>query len=181
MKRMTRLNILILALLIPVLSVNAQDNLAKFKPAVKSAAKRMGDALVKKDIKTSVKTTYPKVVEATEGGLAKIQAELEKQIAAIEQAGNKIVSAWPGEASVIIDTAGEYQCTIPQYMKMRLSNGMLTTQTTLIGLSPDKGKTWYFIDAVDKTLNQWRSVFPNLSSKLVLKPSPEPKFIPKVE
>ena len=159
--------------------VYAQGNLNKFKPAVKSAAKRMNDALVRKDIKTFVKTTYPKVVEMTEGGLTKIQSELEIQIATIEKSGSKILSAWPGDATAIIDTAGEYQCTIPQYMKMQLVNGALTTQTTLIALSQDKGKTWYFIDATDKPLNQWRNFFPNLSSKLIIFPAKEPKFEPK--
>jgi hypothetical protein len=174
-----RISICIGLLLALSLSVNAQGNLNKFKPAVKSAAKRMNDALVKKDIKTFVKTTYPKVVEMTEGGLVKIQSELEIQLNAIEKSGSKILSAWPGDATTIIDTAGEYQCTIPQYMKMQLVNGALTTQTTLIGLSQDKGKTWYFIDATDKPLNQWRNLFPNLSSKLVFFPAKEPKFEPK--
>lgn len=159
--------------------VIAQPALNKFKPVVKAAAKRMNDALVRKDIKTFVKTTHPKVVEMTDGGLAKVQSEIERQIASIEKEGSKILSAWPGEATSIIDTAGEYQCTIPQYMKMQLDNGNLTTQTTLIALSPDKGKTWYFIDMTDKSLAQWRTVFPTLSSKLVIFPQKEPKFDPK--
>jgi hypothetical protein len=170
---------IVLALLATSFNVYAQPALNKFKPAVKAAAKRMNDALVKKDIKTFVKTTYPKVVEMTDGGLTRVQSEIEKSIAGIEQAGSKILSAWPGEATTIIDTAGEYQCTIPQYMKMRLDNGVLTTQTTLIALSPDKGKTWYFIDMTDKSLAQWRTVFPNMSSKLVIFPPKEPKFEPK--
>ena len=174
-----RLSLFVLLLIGCSYNANAQDKIQKLKPAVKAAAKHMNDALVRKDLKTFVKTTYPKVVEQTEGGLEKIQAELEKQIAALEKAGNKILSAWPGEASAIIDTAGEYQCTIPQYMKMQLDNGKLTTQTTLIGLSSDKGKTWYFIDATDKSLSQWRSLFPNISSQLVLRPAAEPKFEPK--
>ncbi len=160
-------------------SANAQKSaLNVHRPTVKASAKRMNDALVKKDIKTFVKTTYPKVVEQTDGGLTKIQSEMERMIESIEKSGSKIVSAWPGDASSIIDTAGELQCTIPQYMKMRLSNGLITTQTTLIGLSPDNGKTWYFIDATDKPLSQWRTVFPNISSKLIIQPSKEPKFEP---
>lgn len=159
--------------------VLAQPALQKFRPTVKAAAKRMNNALVKKDIKAFVKTTYPKVVEMTDGGLDKIQADLEKQIANIEKSGSKILSAWPGDASTVIDTADEYQCTIPQYMKMQLTNGALTTQTTLIALSNDKGKTWYFIDVTDKSLAQWRTVFPNLSSRLVIFPPKEPKFEPK--
>ncbi len=159
-------------------SVFAQADIQKLKPAVKAAAKKMNDALVKKDLKNFVVTTYPKVVEATAGGLDKIEKDLEQQIKNIEAAGTTIASAWPGEVSNIIDTAGEYQCTIPQYMKMKMKDGVLQTETTLFALSPDKGKTWYFIDATEKPLDKWRQAFPNLSSKHIIKPAPEPKFTP---
>ncbi len=157
---------------------NAQAGVQKLKPSVKAAAKKMNDALVKKNLHEFVKTTHPKVIEMTAGGAEKLEKDLATQIENIEKSGSKIISAWPGEASAIIDTAGEYQCTIPQYMKMKMENGVLTTQTTLMAFSSDKGKTWYFIDATDKSLAQWRTVFPNISSQLVIRPAPEPKFQP---
>lgn len=171
----------IVTLISIVLIVNgayAQADIQKLRPSVKAAAKKMNDALVKKNLQEFVKTTHPKVIEGTPGGAEKIIKDLEAQLIAIEKDGANIVSAWTGEASSIIDTAGEYQCTIPQYMKRNIKDpkGVLTTQTTLIATSPDKGKTWYFIDATDRTLAQWKTVFPTLSSQLVIKPSPEPKF-----
>lgn len=161
-----------------IASVYAQTDIQKLKPAVKAAAKKMNDALVKKDLRAFVSTTYPKVVESTNGGLDKLEKELEAQLKNIEASGTTITSAWPGEVSNIIDTAGEYQCTIPQYMKMKMKDGVLQTETTLFALSPDKGKTWYFIDATEKPLDKWRQAFPNLSSKHIIKPAPEPKFTP---
>lgn len=174
----------IVTLISIVLIVNAayaQADIQKLRPSVKTAAKKMNDALVKKNLQEFVKTTHPKVIASTPGGAEKIIKDLEAQLAAIENDGANIVSAWTGEASPLIDTAGEYQCTIPQYMKRNIKDpqGVLTTQTTLIAVSPDKGKTWYFIDATDRTLEQWKTVFPTLSSKLVIKHSPEPKFEPK--
>ncbi len=159
-------------------SLYAQADIQKLKPGVKAAAKKMNDALVKKDYRAFVSTTYPRVVESTNGGLDKLEKELESQVKNIESQGTTIMSAWPGEISNIIDTAGEYQCTLPQYMKMKMKEGVLQTETTLFALSPDKGKTWYFIDATEKPLDKWRQLFPNLSSKLVIKPAPEPKFTP---
>lgn len=159
-------------------TVSAKEK--QWKLAVKATTKRMDHALVKQDLNTFVKTTYPKVVENTEGGAGKIVADLKKQLASMEAQDNKIVGAWTGDPANFVDTAGELQCTIPQYMKIQLSNGMLTTQTTLMGFSPDQGKTWYFIDATDKPLDAWRKMFPNISSKLVLKPAPQPKFVPNV-
>jgi hypothetical protein len=153
---------------------NGQDA----KSNVKAAAKNMGIALVKKDYKSFVKTTYPKVVEGTEGGYEKMVKDLEVQVANMEKEGTAILAAWPGEPSTMVDTAGELQCTIPQKMKLKLPEGTLTTVTTLIGLSPDKGKTWYFMDSADRSLRIMRDMFPNISSRLVIPQSPEPAFVP---
>jgi hypothetical protein len=153
------------------------QNTATNKAAVKAAAKQMSTALVNKDYKTFVKTTYPLVVAKTEGGTAKLAKDLEQQIADMAKDGTTILAAWPGEPSVIIDTAGEYQCTIPQKMTMRIPQGKITTETTLIALSPDKGKTWYFMDSADRSISKMRSMFPNISSRLVIPTSPEPVFV----
>jgi hypothetical protein len=59
---------------------------------------------------------------------------------------------------------------------MKVNGGKLITETTLIGISPNKGKTWYFMDAADRDMNKMRSMFPNLSSRHKLKKSPDPKF-----
>lgn len=141
-----------------------------------AAAKQMDNALVKKDYATFMKTVYPQVISNTEGGAERMEKELQAQLEGMEKSGNSITAAWPGKPSKMIDTAGEMQCTLPQFMNMKLPNGMLTTETTLICLSPDKGNTWYFIDATDKPLEQWRTVFPNISCRLEIPKPKEPKF-----
>lgn len=140
-----------------------------------AAAKRMDDALVRKDYATFVETTYPAVLEHTEGGKERLATSLTVQVAGMEKSGNKILAAWPGEPSAMVDTAGELQCTIPQFMKLTVDIGTLVTETTLIGLSPDKGNTWYFVDAIDRPLEKIREMLPNISSRLVIKKNPQPK------
>jgi hypothetical protein len=159
------------------LQVFAQHSDAKAN--VIAEAKKMGQALVNKDYTAFTKTTYPAAIAHTEGGMAKIISDLDGQIKAMNAEGTTIAAAWPGEPSKMIDTAGELQCTIPQNMTMKMKSpeGKLVTQTTLIALSPDKGKTWYFIDTADRTLEKMREMFPNISSRLVVHKSPEPKFI----
>lgn len=149
------------------------------KANVIAEAKKMGQALVKKDYTAFTKTTYPAAIEHTEGGMAKIIGDLDAQIKDMNKEGTTIVAAWPGAPSKMVDTAGELQCTIPQHMTMKMTNpaGKLITQTTLIALSPDKGKTWYFMDTADRNLAKMREMFPNISSRLVVHKSPEPKFI----
>ena len=153
------------------------QNTAANKASVKAAAKQMSIALVNKDYKNFVKTTYPSVVAKTEGGIARLAMDLERLIADMAKDGTTILAAWAGEPSAIIDTAGEYQCTIPQKMTMKLPEGKITTETTLIASSPDRGRTWYFMDSADRSINTMRSMFPNISSRLVIPKSPEAVFV----
>jgi hypothetical protein len=172
----------IFALLLLSISTGASyaqvDSIAEAKKMVRQTAIYMGDALLRRDFRSFVlATTHPKIMEKNGGG-EKMIKDMEKQMEQIDKSGNTIVSAWPGEPSNIIDTAGEWQCTIPQYMRMKLPAGYLNTETTLVGISPDKGKSWYFIDAADQTLPAMRKNFPSLSSKLVIPPPSAPKFEP---
>jgi hypothetical protein len=146
------------------------------KQSVKAAAKKMDEALIRKEYSKFTETTYPKAVEMTEGGMEKMLRDLQQQMLSIEASGNKIIAAWPGNPSDMVDTAGETQCTIPQFMRMKVNGGTLVTETTLVGISPDKGKKWYFVDAADRDIEKIRMIFPTFSSKLVLKKSPEPKY-----
>jgi hypothetical protein len=163
-------------LLLSVPAIAQPSKEATLKQSVKVAAKKMDDALIKKDYLTFTETTYPKAVEMTEGGMEKMLHDLQTQMASIEASGNKIIAAWPGNPSGMIDTAGEIQCTIPQFMRMKVNGGTLTTETTLVGITSNKGQKWYFIDAADRDIEKMRMMFPTLSSKHILKKSPEPKY-----
>lgn len=143
----------------------------------KAEATKMGKALVAKDYISFLKTTPPLALQHTEGGKEAMLKELKTQIDEMAKNGTYILRAWPGEPSNLIDTAKELQCTIPQYMELKVEGGKVTSETTLIGMSPDKGKTWYFIDVAGKPLNEFRELFPTLSSKLVLPPAKEPVYV----
>lgn len=162
-------------LLLAPLVLNAQTS----TPAAtaKAEATRMGKALVSKDYNTFLKTTPPLAIEHTEGGREALLQDIKQQIDEMAANGSYILRAWPGEPSKMIDTAKELQCTIPQHMELKVDGGKVTSQTTLIAMSPDKGKTWYFIDVAGKPLSEFREMFPKLSSKLVIPPVTEPVFV----
>lgn len=140
------------------------------------AAKTMDDALVTKNYDKYVEFNHPRVLAQVEGGRSGMVMQVAKQIADIEENGNYITAVWPNMPTVMVDTAGEWQCSMPQFLEYRLPEGKVKTTTTLIGISPDKGKTWYFLDAADKTLDDMKKLFPNLSSKLTIAPAKEPEF-----
>jgi hypothetical protein len=143
----------------------------------RAEAEKMGKALVGKDYNTFLKTTPPLAIQHTEGGKEAMLQELKKQIEEMDANGVKILRAWPGQPSRLVDTAKELQCTIPQYMELKVDGGKVTSETTLIAMSPDKGKTWYFIDVAGKPLSEFRELFPTLSSKLVIPAPKEPVFV----
>ena len=58
-----------------------------------------------------------------------------------------------------------------------MMGGKISTSSTLIGISDDKGKTWTFIDAAGKDLATLRKVIPNLSDKLVIPKMQQPQFV----
>jgi hypothetical protein len=167
---------LLSTIVIVFLSVGVFAQQPNAKANLRQAAINLGNSLISKNYAGFMETTYPTVIQKTEGGVDKMIADLKKQVELMERSGNTINAMWPGQPSEMVDTAGELQCTIPQFMKLKLPNGTLTTETTLVAISPNNGQTWYFIDAVDQSNESMRKLFPNLSSKLVLKPSPEPKF-----
>lgn len=143
------------------------------------AAKKMDEALINKRFDEYVEANHPDVVAKIEGGKAGLVVKMQQQIASLEESGNYITAAWPGQPSSIVDTAGEWQCTIPQYMNIRIPQGTMKTETTLVAMSPDKGGRWYFVDIANaKTMENMREMFPKLSSKLSAPAPVEPQFVP---
>lgn len=133
---------------------------------VKKAAQKMCDHLLKKEYYKFAQMTYTKAMDKNEGGLTEMARFMGAQEQAMAANETFVVGAWPGDASAVIDTAGELQCTIPQHVKLKLKGGKNHTYKTLLfAISRDKGKTWQFLDLRDMTLTELRADFPTLSTK----------------
>lgn len=146
-----------------------------YSKRIKDQAKIMGDFMLIKDFKSFAKYTYPKALELMGGAdnMIKLMEEAEK---AMTQNGSYFMNVTLGEPSKVIETAGELQCTIPQVIEMKVSNGTLLVKSTLIAISMDKGQNWCFVDTAEKNILEMKKVLPNLSEKLYLPPSQEPIF-----
>lgn len=142
------------------------------------AAKTMDEALINRQYDDYVVYNHPRVLEQVKGGRAGMAIQIAEQIKDIEEAGNTITAVWPKMPETMFDTAGEWQTTMQQYMEYRLPDGKIKSETTIIGISPDKGKTWYFLDAAGRTLNDLKELFPALSSQLVIPSAKEAEFTP---
>lgn len=146
-----------------------------YSKRIKEQAKTMGDFMLKKDFKSFAKYTYPKALELMGGvdNMIKLMEDAEK---GMTQNGSYFMNVTLGEPSKVIETAEELQCTIPQVIEMKVSNGTLLVKSTLIAISMDKGKNWCFVDTAEKSILEMKKVLPNLSEKLYLPPSQEPIF-----
>lgn len=143
---------------------------------VKEEAEKMGLSLIRKDYEGYVRFSYPDIVKEM-GGAKKMAAAIEKQMKSMEEKA-QIVSLSYGEPSVIIIEGKELQCTLPQEMILNTPQGKLRSQSTLIAISRDSGKHWYFVDPGERDIQSVRMSLPNVSRKLNLtKPEP-PQFLP---
>lgn len=171
--------LLLVFILFPVVGFSQSEEMKAAMQKAFLAAKRMDEALIKREYYTFAQFSHPNIVEQVEGGRPGLAMLVKKQLDNMDEQNNVLTAVWPGQPLGIIDTAGELQCTIPQYMERRLPNGKLKTETILVGISPDKGNKWYFIDVANTGgIDGLRKLFPTLSSKLYAPPTPEPQFTP---
>jgi hypothetical protein len=143
---------------------------SKFSVVIKQQANEMAQAFLKKDFKTFSNYTYPKLIELI-GGEENYLKLLEQLMSGPDAPVFLKLSF--GEPSKIINTGKELQAVLPRISEIKVSEGVLVSNSPLIALSLNNGKNWYFIDtALDGGIEKIRIQFPNISKDLGL-PSPE--------
>ncbi|MBC7383424.1 MAG: hypothetical protein H7296_10620 [Bacteroidia bacterium] len=171
-------NILITSILVFVMACSGEpgNNTASERvKVIKEQASAMGGILVRKDYSAFVKCTYPKIVELM-GGEKKMIDIMEKGAMEMEKEGSAFLETKIGEPSVVIKAGNQLQCTVPITLEMKVPHGHLTNHSTLIAISEDDGKSWYFVDNSGKSLEVMRKVLPELSAQLIIPEKQEPRF-----
>jgi hypothetical protein len=149
-----------------------------YSTTIKEQAEQMAKALLQKDFDTYKKFTSPKM-DAIFGGEEKMIESLKNGLSQLESQGMQFLNVTFGEPTNVIVVDKELQGTIPQKSEIKTSAGRLITTSTLIVISDDKGKHWYFVDSFGKDIEYMRTNFPtlNLSDKLAIPKKPEPTII----
>lgn len=160
---------------------NGQSNIDttnNYSKTIKEQASVMANALLSKDFNTYKKFISPKMSEIF-GGEEKMIEQTKNGINQLENQGTKFLNVTFGEPSNIIIVDNELQCTIPQKSEVKISTGKLITTSTLVVVSDDNGKNWFFIDTFGKDIQFMRTNFPtlNLSDRLVIPEKPQPTVI----
>jgi len=156
---------ILLILIIPV-KLFAQDT-----TVVKEQANIMARAVLKGDYKTLVDHMYPRLVTMM-GGKEKMLAQANAGMAQLKAQGIVFENAKAGSPGKFYKAGKEIHCLVPETLTVKLPNGRITTQSYLLAVSGDGGKSWSFLDLNKSTIAQIPKLFPYFNPALKI---PEPK------
>ena len=163
-----------LVLVICLLSITAS---AQYETTIKIQAMDMAKAILAKDVEKAVQYLPPKLVEAS-GGKAKVLTVRDSLNKFMQQFGAEIKKITIGNPAKVVAYKDQLQTTIPQITQIRFMQGTVVIESTLIAISEDKGKHWYFVDTNIYRSNKLKEALPSLSPELVIPPMKKPEMIP---
>jgi len=140
---------------------------AQQQVAIKYAAEIMAQATLKGDYETLANYTQPKVITLM-GGREKMIAVVKNGMAAMKNQGVTFKEASVGTPGKVVNTGTALYAVVPQRIVMQTNQGSISTSTSLLACSMNKGKTWYFTDAGNMTDAQLKQLFPGVLGKLVI-------------
>jgi len=142
-------------------------------PTLLAQAQEVNDALRRRDFARMVDLTYAKVIEAA-GGRDKMIAALAKGMKEMEAEGVSVLSSTAEAPTQIVHASDWIYAVVPTTLKVKAKEGIFQTESSMIGISSDKGANWTFIDAGGKDHTQLLSLLPVQSDKLNLPAEKEP-------
>jgi hypothetical protein len=146
---------------------------------LKTAAQEIADAYLKEDYARFVRATHPALVQRV-GGPDKMLAVL-KGVAAEMKAKNFQIKAYTvGEPTDLVQHGSEQYAIVPSTTVVAIPKATLTLQTFLVGISPDAGRSWTFIDGTETTEQKLREMLPGFPAELAL-PRKQAPLVEKTE
>lgn len=136
---------------------------------------QLTESFIKSDYATLLKFTYPKLVEKA-GGTDKAIEGIKKEIENLKNNGIVFKSIITGSPTLFVEAGDEIHTLIPQTATLNVIDGTLRSESSLIAISKDGGKTWYFIDTAYIDMTNVKETLPNYNDKLKIPESKEPVF-----
>jgi hypothetical protein len=148
---------------------------AEDKPerVVQKKALEAVEATKKEDFGKLADLAYPPLIEAA-GGRAKLIAQHEAGVREMKARGFAIRSVKVGETAQVAADGDKRFAVVPFLMEMIAPEGILQVSSFLLGISPDKGKTWTFVDGVKANDEKVKKLLPKLPASLKLPPKKLP-------
>jgi hypothetical protein len=171
---MMKRTILFLCLLTAVYFADAQP----MATVIKSQAMEMGKALVAGDAKTFSRFMLPELLDEA-NKIGKANMTMDSAFAMFKAFGGNVEKISYGNPGKIIEYKNELQSTLPQTTEITSPFADVVLNSTLVAISRDNGKNWYFIDVSMGKIDKLKSTLPNLSPDLVIPPQTPPKVTMK--
>ncbi len=172
---MKKIAMVSMAVILNLVTVCGQSqNLAT---VIKVQAMEMGNAAIRNDFNTFVKYMHPDVV-AFAGGKADMKTKMDSAYGMMKQFGVSFKRYWIGSPGEIVKHNNQLQALLPQSTSLKTPFGELNAETTMLVISKDGGKNWWFIDTNVYSTDKLKNILPDLSPKLVIPPRTKPKLVP---
>jgi hypothetical protein len=133
----------------------------------KAQAQRCADAQIAKDYATVISFTHPVLLKVA-GGKNALRKGLESALKEVEGAGIKFEKTIIRSATEPKRIGKALVSLVVQEVTLRMPDGKLTQESTLLGYSYDEGKNWVFADTVEMDEATFQKYFPELKGAISL-------------
>ena len=144
----------------------------------KKLAQSLGDSMIKGDMTAIIDHTYPALVKMM-GGREKVIESIESKMKQMKAQGISITAYNVGDPGEFLTEGPNTFVIIPATIEIAIPDGKLVSKTYLLGVSPDSGKTWTFVDGagVAQFKDKLDMILPKLPMNLKLPEAEKPKLI----
>lgn len=147
---------------------------------IKSQAIQMGKAMVVGDTKTFSKFMLPELMAAGGGG-QKVMQQMDSAINLFKQFGGQVSRITYGQPAKIVKYKKELQTYLPQTTELTSDIADVSFTSSIVAISRDNGKNWYFYDANMMKAQNIKDKLPALSPDIKIPPGEKPKITMKQE
>jgi len=165
-------------LLVVILFISGTAFSQPMATVVKSQALEMGKALVAGDSKQFSKFMLPEMIAAG-GGAEKVNITMDSMFMMFKTFGGQVQRITYGNPGKIVKYKKELQTTLPQTTEITSSFADVVITSTLVALSRDNGKNWFFFDTSMGRAKNLKDKLPTLSPEIIVPPMQPPKITPK--
>ncbi len=161
-----------LFLLVPCAAASAED---KPEAIAKAKAEEVAQATRKGDCEKILDLTHPEIIRMG-GGRGNSLEAMKRLLEEMKAKGFEFQSAKVGDTVQL--AADRRFAVIPLFLEIKTPDGLLSASSFLIGISPDKGKTWTFINGDKAHDPAVKKMLSDLPPSLKLPERKQPVFKP---
>lgn len=153
-------------------------NTQPIETVIKTQAIEMGKAMVAGDTKKLSRYMLPELLEAGGGGEKALQ-HMDSALKIFKQFGGQVTRITYGQPAKVVKFKKELQTYLPQTTELTSINADVTFTSTIVAISRDNGKNWFFYDANMARTKEIKDKLPALSPDIKLPPPSQPKVVMK--